>query len=228
LLLKLEIFTFKEQNKLINFLAVSLFVNSLMIQQVYAQKVDLRILCQKYPLNSRCQGNNQEQQQINSLESKADIIKINLEASGTRNEWIRIETTNSEANKTVLNAYHATRVKQNLLSGITTNLLNFGLGQLAGEVIDGYKGPVPVPDINFYRWADHKTRRLTFVPDSCLGNSSTSLENFQLSGQPSCAVTGSNSITLPVGTNIYAGILTIEYTEKNLIRTITFRVPKNK
>lgn len=209
--------------KLLRALSVNIFFTFLISPQVYAQEVDMRILCQRYPLNSRCQENNQK----NQLESKADIVKVRLEVSGTQNEWIRIETSNSESGKTTFKAYHTTRVKQNLLSGITTNLLSFGLGQLANEVIDGYNGPAPVPDINFYSWSDHKTRRLTFIPDSCL-DSSTSLENFQPLGQPSCAITGINSIVLETGTNIHAGLLTIEYIEKNLIRTITLRVPQNK
>lgn len=226
----------KRLSRLLEVLPVIVFLNPVMPRQVYAQEVDQEILCQQFPFN-RCKGytpsmqrlGTKPEQQANPRENKASqIIKVRLGVSGPNNEWILIETSDNVQGQTIFRAYHTTRVKQNLLSGVVTNVLSFGAGQLASEVIDGYNGPAPVPDINFYRWADHKTRRLVFVPDSCSRNSPAPLENGQLSAQSTCAITGTESITLPTGTDIYAGLLTIEYTEENLIRTITFRVPTQR
>jgi hypothetical protein len=102
--------------------------------------------------------------------------------------------------------------------------LNFGAEELASEAIDGYDDPVPVPDINFYRWVDHETRRIVFIPDGCSDNSPALLGNGQQPEQSSCVITGTNSITLLAGMDIRVGLLTIEYAEQDLVRTITFRV----
>lgn len=235
--LTLEITFIKRSSKWLRVLPVIVFLNLVMPRQVYAQSVDLEILCQQFPFN-RCNGytpsmqragTKPEQGQGNPRQNKANqIIKVRLGVSGPNNEWILIETSDSVQGQTIFRAYHTTRVKQNLLSGVVTNVLSFGVGELASEVIDGYNGPAPVPDINFYRWADHKTRRLAFVPDSCSRNSPAPLENGQLSAQSTCVITGTDAIALPTGTDIYAGLLTIEYTEENLIRTITFRVPPQR
>lgn len=156
------------------------------------------------------------------------IIKVRLRLSGPDNEWIRIETSNNGAGGTVLTAYHTKRVRQTLLSNLATGLVSFGAEELASEAIDGYDGPVPVPGINFYRWAEHETRRIVFVPVGCSDNSSTPLDHGQQLGQPSCVITGTNSITLPAGIDIRVGLLTIEYAEQDLVRTITFKVPPER
>lgn len=41
---------------------------------------------------------------------------------------------------------------------------------------------------------------------------------------PSCAIEGTDSVVLPEGTDIRKGRFTIEYTEGDLLRTITFRI----
>jgi hypothetical protein len=41
-------------------------------------------------------------------------------------------------------------------------------------------------------------------------------------------ISGKDTLVLPKGTDIYAGLFTIEYTEGNLERSIKFRVPKQK
>jgi hypothetical protein len=38
-------------------------------------------------------------------------------------------------------------------------------------------------------------------------------------------ITGTDSLILPEGTNIRAGLFTIEYTEGELLRSVTFRIP---
>ncbi len=209
-----------------------------MPRQAYAQEVDRDFLCQRFSLNSRCEGNtpgtqqekpNPGQRQSTPLENGANqIIKVRLKLSGLDNEWIRIETSNNRAGGTVLTAYHTKRVQRTLLSNLATGLISFGAEELASEAINGYDGPVPIPDINFYRWANHETRRIVFVPDGCSDNSPAPLNNEQQPGPSSCVITGTNSITLPAEIDIRLGLLTIEYAEQDLVRTITFKVPLDR
>lgn len=192
--------------------------------KLLANTVLLAMLCfPELPSFAQVEQNSQltVQQQAIPQENRANqIIRVRLKLSGPDNEWIRIETSSSTG-ETTLRAYHTKRVRQNLPSRAATGLLNFGVRELVDEAFDGYNGPVLVPSLNFYQWADHETRRLAFIPDRCLGNSPTSV----VSNQPSCAIAGTNSITLPAGTDIHTGLLTIEYAEKDLIRSITFRIP---
>jgi hypothetical protein len=156
--------------------------------------------------------------QQSSTETTSQPIKVRLGISGIDNEWIRFDR-NPETG--VLNIYHTTRIRQALLSDVATGLLSAGAGELVGAAIDGYNGPVPIPNLNFYRWSDHPTRRLFFVPDGCL-------ESAPIPGNPAagCVAAGTNTIALPQNTDIQAGTWTIEYAEEDLVRTITFRIPK--
>lgn len=196
--------------------------------QFLASTLVFAVLCfLPLPTSAQAEQNSQlaVQQQTIPLEKRANqIIRVRLKLSGPDNEWIRIETSGSNTGETILRAYHTTRVRQNLPSRAATSLLSFGVRELADETFDGYEGPVFVPSINFYKWADHETRRLTFVPDRCSGNTPKSVAN----NQPSCAIAGTDAIALPAGTDIHTGLLTIEYAEENLIRSITFRIPLEK
>jgi hypothetical protein len=156
-------------------------------------------------------------QQI-SAAATTSVVKVRLGVSGIDNEWIHIDRNPQTG---VLNIYHTTRVRQALLSDVATGLLSAGAGELVSTAIDGYNGPVPTPNLNFYRWADHQTRRLFFVADSCA--EPTPAAN---ASPPSCAVSGTSTIALSQNTDIRAGTWTIEYAEEDLIRTITFRIPK--
>lgn len=139
-------------------------------------------------------------------------IKLKLDVSGPDNEWIRIDIDDSKAGNRVITAYHTKRVKRSFPSNLANGVLEFG----ASEIIDGYDGPVPFPRINFHKWADHKTLRLLFKPNHCPES------------MPNCATKGTTSIVLSNGTDIRAGKFTIEYAEKDLIRTITFKIPSDK
>lgn len=209
--------------------------NLRMTQVSYAQEVNRDLVCQRFPLNFRCIGytpkpqqekSSREKQQKPLFEREANqFVKVRLELSGPDNEWIWIETNNNGTGANILTAYHTKRVRRELLSNLSTIALRVGAEQLASEVFDGYDGPVPIPNVSFYRWADHETRQLVFVPDGCSENSPALPGNEQQSGQSGCVITGTTSITLPSGTDIRSGLFTIEYTEEDLMRTITFRVP---
>lgn len=233
--LRLKISLTRQLSRLVGAISVIVVLDCVISWRVYGQKVDQDFLCQRFPLNSRCQGNtpatqqekpNSGQRQSTPIENGVkQIIKVRLKLSGPDNEWIRIETSNNWAGGTVLTAYHIKRVRQRLLSNLATGLLSFGAEELASEAIDGYDGPVPIPNINFYRWAEHETRRIVFVPDGCSDNSPALLGSEQQLRQSSCVITGTNFITLPVGMDVRVGLLTIEYSEQELVRTITLRVP---
>jgi hypothetical protein len=72
--------------------------------------------------------------------------------------------------------------------------------------------PVPLPVAIAHTWYDHPTSRITFQPDGCESND--------------CLITGTNLVTLPVGTDIYQGRFTLEYTESGWLRTVTFKIPQ--
>jgi hypothetical protein len=183
-------------------------------QKTNAKEIKLDSLCPKFPLNSRCL--NYDYSLVKSKQTKLKIerdslcskfpqnsyclqeppqvIKIQLDRSGEKDEWIKIE----QQDRTI-KVRHTTQVKDDLVSGIFDGALSFV--------------PVPLPfiELNKYNWKDHRVTRITFQPDGCQGNS--------------CKITGSNTLTLPENTSIYAGLLTIEYQEENLLRSLSLRIP---
>jgi hypothetical protein len=208
-------------------------VNFALFQPVYAQEVNLESFCrQSSSPNFPCSNNKQLAQQNSEDENSSankgnETMRVRLDVSGPNDEWIRMDIRDDTRAK-VIRAYHTTRVRRQLLSRLVRGAISFGVRELLDEVIDdGYDGPVPVPPINFYRWADHKRQRIAFIPDGCLFNT-LMLGSNEESGATSCVILGTESVALPLGTNIRAGLFMIEYTERNLVRSITFRLPENK
>lgn len=203
----IKIVVAKKLRRLALIMTAAVFVNSLGGQNVYAQEIDLDTLCQKFPLNSRCQGYKSPARQA------SQVIKLRLKTSGADNEWIRLER-----NENTVKLLHTTRAKT-----VFSRVLN----GLAGAA------PVPVPRVfNFYQWYDHPTTRVAFKPDSCtllqrlkLLNNSVSKSNQVNGSPPSCAITGTDSVLLAEGMDIRRGQFTIEYKEGDLLRSITFRIP---
>jgi hypothetical protein len=190
-------------------------VNALTFQK--AQADDIQAFCQQYPLSLNCRGYITEMPGENAkgdAEPVSELIKLRLETSGPDNEWIRIETEQMTDNR-VINAYHTTRIRRGLLSDVA----NGAIGTTASLL-----SPLPVPfGVNFHRWEDHPTLSLAFKPDEC----PTDLPQFdnQRFNSRTCLISGAESLILPVQLNIHEGVFTIEYQEKDLIRTITFRLP---
>lgn len=100
------------------------------------------ILCDKFPLNSRCQ------------EGPPEIIKIPLEDFGAKDEWIRIEKTGD-------------RVKLLFTRQMDDSLI----GKAIDGAINA-ASPYPIPFSLFPKsWADRQTTRISFRPDNCEINS---------------------------------------------------------
>ena len=206
--------TIKNITKLTFAIAATLLVNEISVSQAASQEVNLDSLCNKFPLNSRCQDYNyslEEPEQTtvaiereslctkfpqNSycLQEPLKVLRVQLDRSGEKDEWIRMEKQDN-----TIKILHTTQVKDNLVSGI----LNGALGLV----------PVPLPfvELNDYNWKDHQVTEVVFQPDGCESDS--------------CTVTGVDTLILPEGTDLYAGLLTVKYQEKELGRSVTLRVP---
>lgn len=184
--------------------------------------LDLDVLCNKFPLNSRCSNDNyshpKSKPKIYKLKRDSfcrkfpfnshcqkkpvQILKVALEGSGEDEEQIFIEK-----NDNTIKLSHQIKVTDDL----------------ASLAIDEAIGLIPIPDFfgflsldllidtEPYSWHSHKVTRVTFKSDRCK--------------QIECEVTGKNSLKLPVKTNIYQGLFTIYYREKNLKRSLSFRIP---
>jgi hypothetical protein len=83
---------------------------------------------------------------------------------------------------------------------VTESGLSKGLTSMIG-------GPIAIG----HTWYDHPTSRIAFQPDGC--------------ERSDCLVSGTDSITLPIGTNLYQGRFTLEYSESGWLRTIVFKLP---
>ena len=192
-------------------LAAVTAINPLVISPVVAQKVERDTLCNKFPLNSRCEDYKLTKSESKIYELNRDrfcdrfpfnsqcqqpplqVIKLNLDRSGQDDEWVWIE---QQANKIKL--LHTTQVKDGLVSGVLNGALGFVL-------------PLPFVEANKYDWEDHQVTEVAFKSNSCKTNS--------------CTIAGKNTLVLPEGTDIYAGVFTIYYQEKDLKRSLSFRIP---
>ncbi|MGL4619881.1 MAG: hypothetical protein ACRCZS_12610, partial [Chroococcidiopsis sp.] len=94
---------------------------------------------------------------------------------------------------------HTTRVKDGLVSGALNGALGF------------VPFPLPFVEANKYDWENHQVIEVTFKSDRCQSNN--------------CTVTGTDTLVLPKGTDIYAGLFTIYYQEKALRRSLSFKIP---
>ena len=188
----------------------TLLVNTLNLSRLQAQPVELDTLCQKFPLNSRCQG----YKSLSQLQdvTPPQVIKLRLNTSGDRNEWIRVEVS-----RNTVKLMHTTRRITNLSRIIRT---------LSGI------SPYPVPLPNFHEWRDHQTTRILFKPDSCsdlaLVFKQLLSSAFEQPSRPSCTIVGIERVVLPAETDIRQGSFTIDYIERELLRSITFRLPAQK
>jgi hypothetical protein len=180
-----------------------------------AQNITLSTLCNKFPLNSRCQDHdftaNKSNRKINQhaidrdtfcakvplnsycQQKPVQVFQLNLARSGEDDEWVRIE---KKGNK--VNLLHTTKVEDFWGSLIINGVLGFI--------------PYPIPfDTNTYNWDDHQVIQVSFKSDRCQTDS--------------CIVTSKKTLNLPAGTNVYQGLFTIEYQEEELKRSLSFKIP---
>jgi hypothetical protein len=125
------------------------------------------------------------------------IIRYRPEISGPDNEWIRIERCGGTVRAIPTRQGNENRGVLGVVNVVT---------DLAG------------PRAGFRRWYDHSVTRIAFQPDRCSA-SSTSPDS------SSCVITGTEELLLPANVDIYDGQFTIEYTDGELLRSMTFRLP---
>jgi hypothetical protein len=96
------------------------------------------------------------------------------------------------------------------VTGKQVKLLHTVVAQsgLSKLITSAAKAPIAIA----HTWYDHPTSLITFQADGCQ--------------QSACVIRGLDSITLPVGTDMYQGRFTLEYTESGWVRTITFKLPQ--
>jgi hypothetical protein len=192
------------------------FLLSGMASTAADQEIDLKTLCGRFPLNSRCQNYDSpeikskktqlktrqldrelfcDQFPLNSnCQSKPlEVIKINLNRSGEDNEWIRIERQEN-----IVKLLHTSKVKDEIVSEI----LNGAIGFIPSPIL---------PDVNKYNWSDHRVIGVSFKSDRCKTDN--------------CISTGKNTLKIPKNTNLHQGTFTVQYQEEDLIRAITFKIP---
>jgi hypothetical protein len=187
-----------------------------MTSNAVAKEVDLETLCEKSPLNSRCQNYDNSEIQSDKIQLKThqldresfcdqfpfnskcqgkplEVIKFNLNRSGEDNEWIRLERKGN-----IVKLLHTTEVKDELVSGI----LNGAVGFIPSPIL---------PDVSKYNWEDHRVIRVSFKSDRCKTDS--------------CISTGRNTLKISKKINIHQGTFTIQYQEEDLVRAISFKIP---
>ncbi|MEO0013054.1 MAG: hypothetical protein RLZZ535_1443 [Cyanobacteriota bacterium] len=208
-------FTIMKIIKLLLILETIILVSGIKTFPAVAQNIALSSLCNKFPLNSRCQDHdfaaNKSNQKINQhvmerdtfcakaplnsycQQKQVEVFQLNLDRSGEDDEWVRIE---KKGNK--VNLLHTTKVEDFWSSLIINGALSFI--------------PYPIPfDTNTYNWDDHQVIQVSFKSDRCKTDS--------------CIITSKKTLNLPQGTNVYQGLFTIEYQEEELRRSLSFKIP---
>ncbi|WP_019505189.1 hypothetical protein [Pleurocapsa sp. PCC 7319] len=211
-------------------IAAILIVNEILTTQAATKKSNLDSLCNKFPLNSRCEDYDyslteleqtklEEDYDYSLAEPEQKILEIERESLCTKFpqnsncleeplQVLKVQLNRSgendewirmEKQDNTIKILHTTRVKNDLTSGILDGALGFV--------------PVPLPfiELNNYNWKDHQVTSVTFQPDGCQSDI--------------CTVTGIDTLILPEGTDLYAGLLTVNYQEGELGRAVTLRVP---
>lgn len=137
-----------DQNRSLYWLAKGilaiLFLHSIFLQPANAQEANLDLLCQRSPLNSRCQEHQTSQQDTETDHKPISpkVIKFKLNDLGGVSEWIRVEMTGNQ-----VKLLH-TVVAQSGLSRAITSVA---------------KLPIAID----HTWYDHPTSRIVFQPDGC-------------------------------------------------------------
>ena len=203
----------KIATKLILSLTTILSLNAFAASSAVAtQEVDRNDLCSKFPLNSRCEDYSATETETQTYQldrdNFCDKFSLNSKCQKGPKEVIRLNLDRSgendewvriEKQKNEVKLLHATKAK----NGFTSGVLNGALGLV----------PVPLPfvELNDYERKEHEMLEVSFQSDRC--------------ETESCIVTGKDTLTLPEDADLYDGLFTIYYQEKDLKRSISFRIP---
>jgi hypothetical protein len=187
-------------------------INSLAVFADITQKVDRDTLCSKFPLNSDCKDYRatKSESKIYQIDRHAFCNKfpLNSQCQQPALQVIKLNLDRSgeddewvriqkQANKIQL--LHTTRVKDRLVSGALNSALDF------------VPFPLPFVEANKYDWENHQVIKVAFKRNRCQTNN--------------CTITGTDTLILPKGTDIYAGLFTMIYQEKDLRRSLSFKIP---
>ena len=171
-------------------------------------------LCSKFPLNSRCEDfeASTSTSQIYQLDrnSFCDRFHLNSQCQQPPLQLIKLNLDRSGKNNEwvelekragKIKLRHTTSVKDDLVSGL----------------LNGALGLVPFPfqfvEVNKYDWKNHQVTKVSFKSDRC--------------NAKSCVITGKDTLVLPENTNVFSGLFTIDYQEKDLRRSLSFRIPED-
>ena len=194
--------------------AIVLTVDTFITSPVAAKEVSRDTLCRKFPLNSQCKNyqsaESESEAQIYQLDrdSFCEDFSFNSRCQKPPTEVIKLNLDRSgdddewifiKKQDNQIKLLHTTQVKNGLVSGALNGALGF------------VPFPLPFVEANKYDWEDHQITEVAFKQDRCQTQN--------------CIVTGKNTLTLPQGADIHQGWFTIEYQEKDLRRSLSFRIP---
>jgi hypothetical protein len=189
-------------------IAIALFLNDVIAEITNAQEDEPQATQQKVNIIEVDRQRLCEKfpQNSNCKKEPPQVLKIRLDNEGSDREWIRIDK-----NRNTVKLVYTEEVENFIVSGL--------FGAALGAI------PAPIPfseELTPRQWSDRPTTRIAFKPDSCSKNVSNKSSQLDSS---SCTVTGGDALILPEATDIRAGLFTLEYTEGELLRTVTFRIP---
>ena len=203
------------KKKFLRALLLVSFMMSYATQKADAQTVDLDDFCQRYPLNSRCEGYvPEDSDSTDTLELPLQVVNVHLKVSGPEDEIVVIEIDEETPGDITLSAYHIERAEDDGFFTLS-NLLNGAIGAVS---------PVPIPFDLFRSFTSQasQTEYLAFTPDECMSEMPLmNGQGFQLSD---CSIVGTDTLSLSEDIDIRAGFFTLGYTEADLLRAIIFRI----
>ena len=183
--------------------------------KVDAQTVDLDEFCQRFPLNSRCEGYTpQEPESVNSSEEPLQVVNVHLNVIGPEDEIVVLEINEEIVGNVILSAYHIERAEDDGF---------FTLSNLANGAIS-VVSPVPIPFDLFRSFTSQasQTEYLAFTSDDCMEQMPlVNGQGFQLAN---CSIVGTDTLSLPEEVDIRSGFFTLGYIEGTLLRAIIFRI----
>ncbi len=224
-----------QMSRLLLVMIATVLTNSVLIQKIHAQAVDYTSTLQTKNDSTTAKKNHK-------------IIKMRLKTPGINNEWLRIEV-----NGNIVKPIHTIRTNKGF-SGIVNGALSaVSPVPLPNLRFDKWLD-APTTRVVFQPDSCSMSQPPQPSPISPVQQNQVSpppqppqppqpspISPVQVSqsSQPppistaqvsqmnclaTCAIAGTDSVLLPEGTDIYKGRFTIEYTEGDLLRSITFRI----